>query len=145
MIVTFLMIWCDVGQFKSGPRITKKKKKKARTITGCDTSCPRFLCCASQTYTIDINNCVWFLHYQGYENCALEFIGKLKMEDDYTDKDNNLDVFAYGFPTSTFGLSFPLLLPQLNGMLATHGWNEKNEHGMSRRQDEWMKDENIFL
>lgn len=67
------------------------------------------------------------------------------MEDDYTDKDNNLDVFAYGFPTSTFGLSFPLLLPQLNGMLATHGWNEKNEHGMSRRQDEWMKDENIFL
>lgn len=50
----------------------------------------------------------------------MEFIVKLKKEDDYTDKDNNLDVFAYGFLTYTFGLSFPLLLPKLNEMLAAH-------------------------
>lgn len=64
-----------------------------------DTSCPRFLCCAPQIYTVEINSCVLFLQFPGYENCSLEFIAKLKMEADYTDKDNNLNVFTYGFLT----------------------------------------------
>lgn len=73
--------------------------------------------------------------YQGNDSYPLEFIVKSKMGDNYTDKDNNLDVFAHRFLTYTFGLSLPLLQHKLNGMLAAHGWN-----GGGKMNMEWAGD-----
>lgn len=63
------------------------------------------------------------------------------MEDDYADKDNNLNVFAHGFLTYTFGLSFPLLQRKLNGMLAAHDWNE----GKKKKKKTWNEQETIRM
>lgn len=44
-------------------------------------SCPRFLCCASQTYTRLIDVCMWCLYCQGYEKYATELLVILLTED----------------------------------------------------------------
>ena len=55
----------------------------------------------------------------------MEVIVEVKIEDGYTDKNNNLGVFAYGFLIYSFGLSCHLLQYKQDEMFASEIiWNE---------------------
>lgn len=96
-------------------------------------SCSRFLSCASKLTQNRLIVLGGFALTRVWELC-LEVIVEVKIEDGYTDKDNNLGVFAYGFLIGIFGLSCHLLQYKQDEMFASEIiWNEL------RRWDEWMK------
>lgn len=95
MIVTILMIWYDVEQFMSGPTIVEKKPQTNKNPKN-DKRMWYFLALAFFAVLPKLTQyrlpLVWFCFSQGYENCALEGLVKLKTEDGCTNKDNNPDV-----------------------------------------------------
>lgn len=89
---------------------------------------------------------MWFSYYQEYENCAMEY-SQVKIEDGWTDKDNNFKVFAPGFLTCAFGLSLPPLLPCCTRQMGCEQtMTEMKKHEMSRdKMNEWKDEGCIFL